>query len=47
MIKIIDDWYVEIESNPTNYILKRGGGERDATAQAPHLRFCALWKSPA
>ena len=30
MIKIIDDWYVEIESNPTNYILKRGSGERDA-----------------
>ena len=30
MIQIIDDWYVEIESNPTNYILKRGNGERDA-----------------
>ena len=30
MIQIIDDWYVEIESNPTNYILKRGSGERDA-----------------
>lgn len=30
MIQIIDNWYVEIESNPTNYILKRGSGERDA-----------------
>lgn len=30
MIQIIDNWYVEIESNPTNYILKCGSGERDA-----------------
>ena len=29
MIQIIDNWYVEIESNPTNYILRRGNGERD------------------
>ena len=33
MIKVIDDWYVEIESNPTNYILKRGNGERDAKSR--------------
>ena len=33
MIKVIDDWYVEIESNPTNYILKRGSGERDAKSR--------------
>ena len=33
MIQIIDNWYVEIESNPTNYILKRGSGERDAKSR--------------
>lgn len=33
MIKVIDDWYVEIESNPTNYILRRGNGERDAKSR--------------
>ena len=29
MIKIIDDWYVTVETNPTNYIVRRGDGERD------------------
>lgn len=29
MIKIIDDWYIEVESNPTNYTLRRGDGKRD------------------
>ena len=29
MIKVIDDWYIEVESNPTNYTIKRGKGERD------------------
>lgn len=29
-IKVIDDWYIEIESAPTNYTVKRGKGERDA-----------------
>lgn len=29
-IKIIDDWYIEIESAPTNYTVRRGKGERDA-----------------
>ncbi len=29
MIQIIDDWYIEVESNPTNYTIKRGNGERD------------------
>jgi hypothetical protein len=24
MIKIIDDWYIESESNPVNYIVRRG-----------------------
>lgn len=29
MIKVIDDWYIEIESNPTNYTLRRGSGRKD------------------
>lgn len=29
MIKIIDDWYVTIETNPTNYIVRRGEGKKD------------------
>ena len=29
MIKIIDDWYVTVETNPTNYIVRRGSGEKD------------------
>ena len=29
MIKIIDNWYVTVETNPTNYIVRRGDGERD------------------
>ena len=29
MIKIIDDWYVTVETNPTNYIVRQGKGEKD------------------
>lgn len=29
MIKIIDDWYVTVETNPTNYIVRRGAGRKD------------------
>lgn len=29
MIKIIDDWYVTVETNPTNYIVRRGDCKRD------------------
>ena len=29
MIKIIDDWYVTVETNPTNYTVRRGTGGRD------------------
>lgn len=29
MIKIIDDWYVTVETNPTNYIVRRGEGVKD------------------
>lgn len=29
MIKIIDDWYVTVETNPTNYTVRRGKGEKD------------------
>lgn len=28
MIKIIDDWYVTVETNPTNYVVRRGEGKR-------------------
>ena len=30
MIKVIDDWYITIETNPTNYVVRRGKDERDA-----------------
>lgn len=26
MIQIIDDWYITIETNPTNYVVRRGSG---------------------
>ncbi len=29
MIKIIDDWYITVELNPTNYVVRRGSGEKD------------------
>lgn len=29
MIKVIDDWYITVETNPTNYVVRRGTGERD------------------
>lgn len=29
MIKIIDDWYVTVETNPTNYIVRCGDGQKD------------------
>lgn len=30
MIKVIDDWYVTVETNPVNYVVRRGKGEKDA-----------------
>ena len=30
MIKIIDDWYVTVETNPTNYVVRRGDYKKDA-----------------
>lgn len=29
MIKIIDDWYVTVETNPANYVVRRGEGKKD------------------
>lgn len=29
MIKVIDDWYITVETNPTNYVVRCGNGERD------------------
>ena len=28
MIKIIDDWYITVETNPINYVVRKGKGER-------------------
>ena len=28
MIKIIDDWYITIDPYPTNYVVRRGKGEK-------------------
>ena len=28
MIKIYEDWYVTVESNPINYIVRRGAGTK-------------------
>ena len=28
MIKIIDDWYITVETNPINYVVRKGNGER-------------------
>ena len=29
MIKVINDWYITVESNPINYTVRRGEGEKD------------------
>ena len=29
MIKIIDDWYITVEANPINYVVRHGDGEKD------------------
>ena len=29
MIKVINDWYITVEANPTNYTVRRGDGKRD------------------
>ena len=28
MIKVIDDWYVTVETSPINYVVRKGNGER-------------------
>ena len=28
MIKIIDDWYITVETNPINYVVRKGNCER-------------------
>jgi len=28
MIKVIDDWYITVETNPINYVVRKGNGER-------------------
>ena len=34
MIKIIDDWYITVESNPINYTVRHGEGEKDKNGKA-------------
>ena len=29
MIKVIDDWYVTVETSPINYVVRKGNGERE------------------
>ena len=29
MIKIIDDWYITVEANPINYVVRHGDGKKD------------------
>ena len=29
MIKVIDDWYITVEANPINYVVKHGDGKKD------------------
>ncbi len=29
MIRVFDDWYIVVETNPVNYVVRRGKGERD------------------
>ena len=33
-IKIIDDWYVVVELNPTNYTVKKGTGKKDSKGKS-------------
>ena len=28
MIKVIDDWYITVETSPINYVVRKGNGER-------------------
>ena len=29
MIKVMDDWYVTVETSPINYVVRKGNGERE------------------
>ena len=29
MIKVINDWYITVEANPINYVVRHGDGEKD------------------
>ena len=29
MIKVIDDWYITVEANPINYVVRHGDGKKD------------------
>ena len=29
MIKIIDDWYITVETSPVNYVVRHGKGKKD------------------
>ena len=42
MIKIIDDWYVVAETNPVNYVVRKGKGEirKGKGYRDPALAYC-------
>lgn len=29
MIRVLDDWYIVVETNPVNYVVRKGDGTRD------------------
>ena len=29
MIKVIDDWYITVETSPVNYVVRHGKGKKD------------------
>ena len=48
MIKIINDWYITVETSPVNYTVRRGEGKKDkknAWADKPIAFFGSLQKA--
>ena len=42
MIKVIDDWYITVDSSPVNYTLRRGTGEKDKKGARALLRISLI-----
>lgn len=48
MIKVINDWYITVESNPINYTVRRGEGKRDKKGKwldRARGYYGSLWKA--